>query len=239
MQFILTDGVLAIKTYETLLMDLDDTLLDFRANEHDALEILFGTMKEPLDREKRELYDKINRRMWREYEEGKLAREELLNTRFRILFEHLGRRVDGAEAEAIYREALGRGAQLIEGALEVCQKLGEKYALHIVTNGTGETQMKRLEASGLRKKVGKVFVSELIGHSKPSRAFFDRVFSELRGTLPERALIVGDSLTSDVQGGINAGIDTCWFNPSGQTGNGKISATYEVRSLYELIPLLM
>lgn len=159
------------KTYTTLLFDADDTLLDFQACEYDALGILFERMDYPVDDGARALYREINKHMWLDYERGSIEKEELCNTRFRILFERLGRSVDGVFAEAVYRDALGRGAQTVADALEVCEALGKRYEMHIVTNGVYETQIRRLADSGLDTFFGHIFVSEAIGHAKPSRRF--------------------------------------------------------------------
>ena len=227
-----------MKRYKVLLFDADDTLLDFQANEHQALEVLFRHLRHPLDQRTRSLYNELNKRMWLDYENGGMAKEKLLNTRFRILFEQLGREVDGAAAESVYREALGRGAQLVDGALEVAGRLAQGYALYIVTNGIYETQMRRIEVSGLGGLVRGIFVSEKLGHLKPAKAFFDCIFPQIPEGGPDESLIVGDSLTSDMQGGVNAGIDTCWFNPGGRENDVPVPVTFQIGSLYDLLTLL-
>lgn len=226
-------------TYTALLFDADDTLLDFQASEYCALGTLFERMGIPIDDKARELYRTLNKRMWLDYEKGGITKEELCNTRFRILFEQLGRAVDGVRTEAVYRDALGQEAQLLDGALEVCGALGGRYEMYIVTNGVYETQIRRLAASGLSGFFNDIFVSEKIGCSKPSRMFFDYVFSALHGKTAGEMLIIGDSLTSDIRGGVDSGIDTCWFNPHGVRNESGITPTYEIASLRNLVPLLM
>lgn len=140
-----------MKKYQVLLFDLDDTLLDFQKNEYEALGALFQRLNHPLTDEIRRLYHGINQDMWRAYERGELEREVLLNTRFARLFEALGEQVDGPMAEGIYREELGKGAFLIDGALEVCTALSRRYPICIATNGVGRTQRQRLTDSGWRR----------------------------------------------------------------------------------------
>ena len=200
---------------------------------------MFEALGLPLDEETRKLYSGINKQLWLEHEKGSITKEYLVSNRFRILFERLGADADGVKAESVYRDALGRGTHLVDGALEVCRALAEKYALHIVTNGIYDTQMRRLEASGLAALARNVFVSEKVGYSKPSRAFFEYAFSCLPGERPEESLIIGDSLSSDMQGGVNAGIDTCWFNPGRRGNPDGVPVTYEIASLRELTSMLM
>ena len=227
-----------MKKYQVLLFDLDDTLLDFQKNEYEALGALFQRLNHPLTDEIRRLYHGINQDMWRAYERGELEREVLLNTRFARLFEAMGEQVDGPMAEGIYREELGKGAFLIDGALEVCTALSRRYPICIATNGVGRTQRQRLTDSGLAPLVSQVFVSEEIGCAKPGEPFFRYVFDHLEGIPPRDMLLVGDSLSSDIRGGINSGMDTCWYNPKGAE-SGDMAPTYEISNLRELLPMLL
>ena len=224
--------------YTALLLDADDTLLDFRAAEHAALGALFRRVELELDEPTRELYAAINRQLWSMYERGEIDRERLTGTRFRVLFEKLGVEIDGVAADAAYREELGRQHQLVDGALEVCEKLRARYRLYIVSNGVYTTQVPRLRDSGLTALMDGVFISERVGHAKPSPAFFDHVLMEI-GAGRKEALIVGDSPASDIRGGVDSGIDTCWFNPLRSPQDENIEPTYEIASLHELLPLLL
>jgi len=223
-----------VKHYQTLLFDLDDTLLDFGQAENQALEKLFMELAIPLTKDMRETYKMFNTGLWRAHEEGKIGREELVNTRFAIFFEHYGKKVDGAEYERKYRSYLNDGHQLIEGAMELIQTLRDKFELYIVTNGVVATQEKRLKDSGLSPYFHHVFVSEEVGYQKPKLEFFDHVFQKLSHVDKAKTLIIGDSLTSDIQGGVNAGIDTCWYNPHAKKNNIDVQPTYEIRKLEEL-----
>ncbi|KGR78200.1 YjjG family noncanonical pyrimidine nucleotidase [Ureibacillus manganicus] len=227
-----------MKQYQTLLFDLDDTLLDFGQAENEALSKLFMELQIPLTDDMKETYKMFNTGLWRAHEEGKIGREELLNTRFAIFFEHYGKKVDGVEFERKYRSYLDEGHQLIDGAMELILDLYEKYDLFIVTNGVVSTQEKRLKDSGLAPYFQHVFVSEEIGFQKPKFEFFDYVFGQLKKCERGTTLIIGDSLTSDIQGGFNADIDTCWFNPHYKKKNIDVEPTYEIRQLTELKDIL-
>ena len=222
--------------YRILLFDLDGTLLDFDANEADSLKKLFESKGHPFTDEIRQTYHSINSRLWTEYEEGKISQPEVLNTRFAETMARFGFSVDGAEWERSYREFLGNGAQLIDGALELCRLLSASHRLFAVTNGVTKTQLRRLELSGLSPFFEGVFTSQDIGIQKPEKAFFEHVMSHIEGFERREALMIGDSLTTDIAGGNRVGVDTCWVNLKGKKGAG-IGCTYTVTSLEELIPL--
>lgn len=227
-----------MKHYQTLLFDLDDTLLDFGQAENQALQKLFIDLNIPLTDDMKETYKMFNTGLWRAHEAGKIGRDELVNTRFAIFFEHYGKKVDGVEYERKYRNYLDEGHQLIDGAMELIQELYKKYDLYIVTNGVVTTQEKRLKDSGLASYFRHVFVSEEVGFQKPRIEFFNYVFEHLGNVDLDKTLIIGDSLTSDIQGGVNAGIDTCWFNPHGKKNNTDIQPTYEIRKLDEIYSII-
>lgn len=227
--------------YTTLLFDVDNTLLDFDASEKEAFNSLllhFGM--DPEDRLLRD-YHQINRSCWELFEEGKMEKEEVLLRRFELFFSRHNCQADGKEAELFYRERLGDSAILIPGALELCRDLSRRYDLYIVTNGVADTQHKRLESSGLNPYFKSVFVSEEAGSPKPKKEFFDYCFEQMRRLGVKRPeertqemLLIGDSLTSDMRGGENAGIDTCWYNPGGLSNDKGVSVTMEVSSYEEL-----
>lgn len=227
-----------MKKYRTLLFDVDDTLLDFSAAEREALRLLFVEQNIPLTAEIETHYKKINQGLWKSFEEGKLDRDEVLNTRFSILFKSYKREVDGALLEKSYRSYLEEGNQLVSGALEVITNLQNQYDIYIITNGVSETQYKRLSTSGLHPLFKDIFVSEDTGFQKPMKEFFDYVFARIPNFDAKQSLIIGDSLSSDIKGGQLAGIDTCWFNPEKKPSSTDIVPTYEIKMLEELYRIL-
>ena len=220
--------------YHILLFDIDDTLLDFGANEIDSLNQLFQEHGYVFSEELFRLYNSVNKQLWADYENGKIALSEVLNTRFSETLSRMGKVVDGVGWERRYRELLGNGCQLMEGALELCQSLSASHRLFVITNGVSQTQIKRLKQSGLYEFFEDVFDSQSIGFQKPSKEFFDYVMSHINGFEREKALVIGDSLNTDIKGGLLSGIDTCWVNSKSQKGSTDIQSTYTVASLTEL-----
>lgn len=220
--------------YKILLFDLDDTLLDFGANEADSLTRLFQQHGYTFSEELFQVYNSVNKQLWADYENGKVVLEDVLNSRFSQTMLRLGKVVDGIEWENQYRELLGNGCQHMEGALEVCQSLSASHRLFVVTNGITRTQIKRLKQSGLYDFFEDIFDSQSIGYQKPSKEFFDYVMSHIKDFNKKEALIIGDSLNTDIKGGLLAGIDTCWMNRTGKKASPEIQSTYTITSLIGL-----
>lgn len=223
---------------KTVLFDLDDTLLDFHKAEAIALrKTLIALELEPSEATIAR-YSEINAAQWRLLEEGKLTREQVLTRRFSILFDELGVERSSAQAKKIYEHLLGIGHYFIPGAPEVLAALAPKYDLYLVSNGTATVQESRLESAGIEPYFKNIFISQAIGFDKPQKEFFDRCFAQIPNFVREEAIIVGDSLTSDMRGGCNAGIRTCWFNPHRKPRCAEIPVDYEIAALVELPALL-
>ncbi len=221
-----------MKKYTTLLLDNDNTLMDFYAAESYAIKNTcraFGV--EPSD-ENAKLYSKINDSFWKRFEKGEIKREEIKVGRFKSFVAALGIDVDAEEMAERYFEELSNGNHLLPGALEVCEALFGRYKMHLITNGSTYIQKKRLGNSPISKYFDKIFISEEMGVKKPDKAFFDAVLSEIDEKDKSKICIIGDSMSSDILGGINAGIDTCFFNLSGQ--ERKYEPTYEVKTFEEM-----
>ncbi|MDD5944899.1 MAG: YjjG family noncanonical pyrimidine nucleotidase [Clostridia bacterium] len=220
--------------YKILLFDLDGTILDFDASEDMALRELFASKGVLFTAELKEAYLSVNNGLWRKYEKGIITMQQLLDTRFRETLERFGMNIDGAAWEKEYRERLGTYAFMIDGAENVIKALSESYRLFAVTNGVGDTQISRLKIAGIYDCFENVYVSQLIGAQKPSKAFFDYVAADIEGYEVSDTLIIGDSPITDIGGGRNAGIDTCFFNPTGRKYDEDVLCTYEIRQLEEL-----
>lgn len=221
-----------------VLLDIDDTLLDFKKAEAIAIRKTFSTMGIAVDDALIARYSEINMAQWERLERGELTREQVLVTRFDILFEEMGMNIPSEMAQATYEYLLGIGHYFIDGAEELLEALYGKYKLYVVSNGTANVQDRRLKSAGIGKYFEKIFISERVGHNKPSKEFFDAALSQIEDFDRDSAVLVGDSLTSDILGGINAGIKTCWFNPHGKQPRPDIIPDYEIKSLSELPKLL-
>ena len=222
---------------EFLLLDLDDTILDFHKAERIALSKTIRDFGLEPREEVLELYHKINKWHWEQLELGVMTRDQVLVGRFDRLFQELGMEVDAAACMKRYEYNLSIGHYFLPGAEEAVKKLHEKYRLFLVSNGTATVQHGRLTSAGLYPYFEQVFISQNIGYNKPDKAYFDRCFERIPGFAPEKALMVGDSLTSDIKGGINAGLKTVWVNPEHKKC-GDICPDYEIEGLSQLEALL-
>ncbi|WP_230398963.1 YjjG family noncanonical pyrimidine nucleotidase [Novisyntrophococcus fermenticellae] len=222
----------------TILLDLDNTLLDFSKAERIALSNTLKQLGIEPDEHILSRYSELNLAQWKLLEQGKISRNEVKLRRYRLLFDEYKIDCSAEEAARIYENMLGMGHYFIDGAEKLLKELQEQYSLYIVTNGTKSVQTGRIKSAALEKYFQGIFISEDIGFNKPSREFFERCFSGIPDFEKESTVIVGDSLTSDILGGINAGIKTIWFNPEHKINNSDILPDYEIALLNELIPLL-
>ena len=222
--------------YEFVFLDADDTLLDFRKTERAAITESFSRFGlEPTDALIAR-YSAINQSCWERMERGEITRDRVLIERFERLFAETGADVDPYAFEDVYQYRLGRWSFLVEGAAELLEYLRPKYKLYIASNGVAATQDSRFRAAGLSPWFDAIFISERVGRHKPEKEYFDRCFAQIPGFRHDRAIIVGDSLSSDIQGGKNAGIDTCWLNIDKEPATHK--PTYEISDISELKNIL-
>ena len=221
-----------------VLFDVDDTLLDFGKAEAAAIRKTFERIGIPVTDELIRRYSEINAQQWSRFEKGEITREKLLTERFDILFSELGINVPSEMAQASYEYLLGIGHYFVDGAEELLEALKDKYELYIVSNGNASVQDRRLKRAGIIPYFNDIFISERVGFNKPSAEFFEACFERIPGFEKDKAVIVGDRLSSDILGGINAGVKTCWFNPRGDAPNPDIPADYEIKHLSELPALL-
>ena len=221
-----------------VLLDLDDTLLDFHRAEAEAIRHTLAEIGIPPTDETVALYSKINRSCWAKLETGEYTRDEVLHKRFDMLFETLGVTGDAHKTQKLYEYRLSLGAYYLDGAEALLDTLFGNYRLYLATNGIVNVQARRIKDSGIGKYFDNIFVSERIGYNKPDKRFFDCAFSEIDDFSHDETVIIGDTLTSDILGGINAGIKTVYFNPKGRKNDTGITPDYEISSLDELIELL-
>lgn len=225
-----------MRKYETLLFDVDDTLLDFGATESQALRRLFGYLGLELTDEVETCYKAYNLSLWKKLETGSITRRQLLSTRFPTFFrKYFSLEVDAEELTPKYMGFLAQGHAEVTGARQLLSSLkNAEHRLYVVSNGNLEVQRRRLADSGFRDYFDGVFISEKMGAKKPDKEFFDIVSENISGFDPETAVVIGDSLTSDIRGANNAGLDSIWFNPAGKRNETKSRPTYEVSSLSEI-----
>lgn len=221
-----------------VLFDLDDTLFDFHKAEKIALTktlVHFGI--DPTE-ETLALYSTINAAHWKRLELGEISREEVKVGRYRELFKTIGVECDPVKATAYYESMLAIGHYFMPGAPELLEELYGKYRLYIVSNGTAKVQEGRIGSSGIKKYMDGIFISQILGANKPDKQFFDICFSEIPDFSLSETVIIGDSLSSDIKGGINAGIITVWFNPKGIENDNDIKPDYTIKELSEVPGLL-
>ena len=225
--------------YRFALFDADNTLLDFTAAEDHAIKICLSDRGLPTDSETVSLYSAINDGHWKRLEKGLTTRDRLRVERFSDFFHAVGYEGDPVAMADDYMEALSRQTQLVDGAQELIASLHGRCKLYIVTNGITSVQTRRFGGCPLAKYFDTCFISEQMGCAKPEKAFFDQVAASIPDFDPREALVIGDSLSSDIQGGINAGLDTCWFNPLGKDAPSGMKITHSIRRLSELEAILL
>lgn len=222
--------------FTTILWDVDGTLLDFRAAEKAAVQALFRefSLGECTDEMVRR-YSQINEVFWQRLERNELTKPQILVGRFEQFFSEIG--ISAALAPAFndrYQLALGDTIVFRDDSLNIVRSLRGRVKQYAVTNGTVNAQNKKLTASGLKDLLDGAFLSEGVGAEKPNMAFFDAVFDAIRPTDLSKVLIIGDSLTSDIRGGNNAGIRTCWYNPDHLPARPGYNIDYIISDLHEV-----
>ena len=223
---------------EFLFLDLDDTILDFHKAEHLALGKTFRQFGLEPTEAVMARYSQINKAHWERLERKELTREEVLVGRFAVLFAEVGIEADAEKCARAYEDNLSVGHYFLPGAQEALEALSRKYKLYLASNGTAKVQAGRLASANISHYFQEIFVSQEIGANKPDLVYFQRCFAKIPGFDPEKAMMVGDSLTSDILGGQQAGMATCWVNPQGKSGRQDIRPDYEIQALHQLEALL-
>ncbi len=233
---LLTKGTRSMK-YKVVLFDADNTLFDYDQAQEFALRQAFYEFGLDYGDDWLSRYRSINEFFWRKLENGTIMATELRYKRFEALFENR-LKVDPVSFSESYLDKLSEGRFLLEGAQEVVAELAPKYVLAIVTNGLKEVQLPRFQGSPLSKFIKFLIISEEVGHKKPDAGIFDCALRAVQHAERSSVIMIGDSLTSDIKGGFDYGIDTCWYNPGGILNPSGIEPNYEIKHLNELLGIL-
>lgn len=226
--------------YQALLFDADGTLLDFKLSEKNALEHTRDFMNSSLDlQEFRQIYHRVNSALWIELEEGRISPAKLKTERFKRFALELGVNRDPQELSDYFLGQLGQESHFLPGALSLLEALTPHYPMGLITNGLTIVQEARFNRPEIQDNFKSIVISEKVGSAKPSAKIFKHCAEDLQIRLNKKVLIIGDSLTSDIAGGINAGISTCWYNPGGWENQSPWKADLEVRSFGELQDILL
>ena len=219
--------------YDIILMDIDNTLLDFDAGTRDSLTSLLAGFGLELTPEREARFHAINNALWTAYEHGEIPKSAIFQRRFAEFLGEMGIETDPLEANETYAKGLRQSAVLMPGCMELLDALKGKARLFAVTNGVVTTQTPRLEKAGFGPYFEQVFISEAMGCKKPEKEFFDRCFAAIGSVDKSRCIILGDSLTSDMQGGRNANIATCYLGTGGDE-----RCDYVISGLTEFLKIL-
>lgn len=223
----------------TILWDVDGTLLDFTFSQTIALTKCFEWAGLPISEEIIKRYDRINDSYWKRLELGEVTKAQLLTGRFVTLFQEFG--IDNVDLDAFckeYQMELGNVYQYIDDSIHICQTLRGKVEQYIITNGVTTTQRNKLKLSGLDVWMKDIFISEELGVPKPDQIFFDKCLERIEEKNKENILVVGDSLSSDIKGGVLAGLKTCWYRPEGTENTSEWIPDYEINDLHQIYDIL-
>lgn len=224
--------------YTTVLLDIDMTILDFNAAEASALRDAFESMSLPIDDALIARYHIINDALWKDFELGKVTKERLKYLRFARLVEAAGLAADANILQNVYTDFLSTKGMMLDGAREFLDEAAKRYSLFAITNGIYYVQKGRFEKADIGGYFKKVFISEDVGFGKPDKRYFDHVLAAIDEKDKRRIAVVGDSLTSDIKGGIGAGLDTCHYDPDGTHMREDIVPTARARTYGEILEFL-
>lgn len=225
--------------YKLIFLDADDTLFDYEKAEKYSLTGVLSHFNCKLDFERvKKRYKVINSNLWYELEKGLVSKEELRYKRFELLFEEFNLDYNPHEASEVYVRYLSESSFLIDDAFELCKYLSKKYKLVIITNGIKEVQISRINKSLIKDYISELIISDDIGIAKPNEKIFEHALKLSGEYLKSEILMIGDSLSSDIKGARNFGIDACWYNIHGIENTTDLTPKYEIVALDELYEIL-
>ena len=219
--------------YPILLFDADNTLFDFDRAQSHALQLALTELNGYFEPHFLTTYAEVNHGFWQAFERGEISQSELKRQRFPAVIKQLGLSIDPVETNALYLKRLSESYFLLDGACELVERLAASHRLGLITNGLKDVQRPRFSASPITKHFEAIVISDELGIAKPDPGIFEALLELLGNPSKTDLLMIGDSLSSDIQGGINFGINTCWFNPNGKA-RGSMSPTHEISSLDQL-----
>ncbi len=226
-----------MKKYTTLYFDLDNTILDFTAAESNAIRKLLALHGLPVTQDVVTTYSKINQMWWESFERGEIEKSQIFAGRFADLLSYFNFQRDANQMADDYFEFLSLGFDTVDGAEQALKYLkGQGYTVCITTNGVSHTQYRRIDGCGLKQYFDYIFVSEDACHQKPEKEYFEYVMKNTPEKDKSKILVIGDSGSSDILGGINFEVDTCWLNPKGKVATHK--PTYEITKIMQICDIL-
>ena len=221
-----------------LLIDLDNTLIDFNECARHSIINIFDKLGFEYSPKVFETFIDENVKIWKRLEKGEITKPQLRANRWNIILGRLGIDYDGTIIEEMFENGVAEGAYAVEGAYDILEYLKPKYKLYIVSNGFRYVQESRLKIGDFNKYFEDIFVSEDIGIPKPAKEFFDYCFHKLGNPDKDKIMLIGDSLSADIKGGNDYGIDTIWFNKNGEENSSSVSPTYTVNKLSDIKKIL-
>lgn len=227
-----------IMKYSWILFDLDNTIYDFDASSDFALRKTFNEFDINDNEENIEKYKEINRQCWMDFENGLLDFQTVRNIRFELFVQKLNLNIDPIEMTGRYLQLLSNTDFEIDGARDILDFLKPYYKMAVVTNGLKEVKRPQLSRPGIASYFAEIVISEEVGIAKPHNGFFEHTFERIGQPSKSKVIIIGDNLHSDIKGGKDYGIDTCWFNLKSRANDTEIRPTYEIGELAELKKIL-
>ena len=224
--------------YKWLLFDLDGTLFDYDKGEKIAFQQTFIDFTLDYQDEYLKNYDSINKELWKKFELGEIEVSVLKVERFELLLNKIGHKRNAEEFSKKYQNNLSNCTYLLDGVEDLLSELEKRYRMMLITNGLKAVQRPRLKNSSIKNYFTDIVISEEVGSAKPDKKIFDIAFEKMNTTEKSEVLMIGDSLTSDIAGGINYGLDTCWLNPNSQSSNG-LKPVFEIKNISELKKILL